>query len=117
LLDEGFVDSYREVNPDNPGFTFGVTDNEFTDAENSTLVRIDYIFVKGTNIRIDSSQLVFDVDGEYVSEPLRRPYGNHGHAVAFHFVVVGQLPVGFRRFGLPAAAEMIAAHPSLNLPS
>jgi endonuclease/exonuclease/phosphatase family metal-dependent hydrolase len=69
FLSNGFVDSYREVNSD-PGYTFGVAANPF--APNplpSSPSRIDFIFVRGDNIEITSSQVVFDgINGEFVSD-------------------------------------------------
>jgi len=66
FLNNGFEDSYREVNTD-PGYTFGMAENPY--APNSTPNRIDFIFVRGDGIQISTSQVVFDgVNGDFVSD-------------------------------------------------
>lgn len=67
--ENGFVDSYKEVKPDDPGYTYGVPgDYDWYDS-GTTPKRIDYIFVRGENIRISSSEVVFDgTNGPYVSD-------------------------------------------------
>jgi LPXTG-motif cell wall-anchored protein len=66
FLTHGFQDSYREVN-DDPGYTFGVANNPY--APSTTPKRIDFIFVRGEDLEISSSQVVFDgINGNYVSD-------------------------------------------------
>jgi len=64
----GFIDSYPEANTD-PGYTFAVAGNPFAPDNPGSPRRIDYIFVRGDDLKISSSQVVFDgINGEYVSD-------------------------------------------------
>lgn len=66
FLTNGFKDSFAEVNS-SPGYTYGVAGDPY--ATSSTPARIDFIFVKGNDIQITSSQVVFDgLNGGYVSD-------------------------------------------------
>ncbi|MEJ2091425.1 MAG: endonuclease/exonuclease/phosphatase family protein [Syntrophobacterales bacterium] len=66
FLSNGFTDSYREANTD-PGYTFGVSEDPYANTDSPR--RIDYIFVRGDDLEISSSQVVFDgINGDYVSD-------------------------------------------------
>lgn len=68
FLNAGFIDSYPAANH-NPGHTFGLSDNPFTDPSVTSPSRIDYLFVRGKHFRIDSSEVVFNgVNGPFVSD-------------------------------------------------
>lgn len=66
FITNGFTDSYAAVNAD-PGYTYGVAGDPY--ATSDTPTRIDFIFVKGDDIQITTSQVVFDgVNGAFVSD-------------------------------------------------
>jgi len=68
FLKDGFLDSYAAVNLD-PGYTFGLPDNPFTDPSVTSPSRIDYLFVKGDNLQIARSEVVFNgLNGAFVSD-------------------------------------------------
>ena len=68
FLSNGFTDSYREVNTD-PGYTFAMEENPYAPDNPGSPRRIDFIFVRGDDLQISSSQVVFDgINGDYVSD-------------------------------------------------
>jgi endonuclease/exonuclease/phosphatase family metal-dependent hydrolase len=68
FLNNGFIDSYPAVNAD-PGNTFVGNPPDPLGPPNTDPARIDYLFVRGTNLQITSSEVVFDgVNGAFVSD-------------------------------------------------
>ena len=66
FLNNGFIDSYAAVNAD-PGYTVGSSANPLS--QGGDPARIDYVFVKGKNLKITSSKVVFNgINGDFVSD-------------------------------------------------
>ena len=68
FLNNGFIDSYPAVNAD-PGNTFVGNPPDPLGPPATDPSRIDYLFVRGTDLRITSSEVVFNgSNGDYVSD-------------------------------------------------
>jgi endonuclease/exonuclease/phosphatase family metal-dependent hydrolase len=68
FINNNFRDSFIDVNHNiNSGATFGVAGNPY--GTSTTPERIDYIFIRGKNIKISNSYLVFNgINGDYLSD-------------------------------------------------
>lgn len=63
MMDAGFTDSFREINPDplkDPGFTWSPLINHMTKNQNCVRDRIDFIYYKGENLLPYRSRAVED---------------------------------------------------------
>jgi len=68
LLAADLTDSYAAANPISPGPTFNLSGNPHCKGYGGNARRIDFLFFKGKNVEVESSEVVFNTEGWFVSD-------------------------------------------------